>query len=115
MAYWEIEPSGCCEFKGYIQVRVCTYLEPSDPGYDIHYVYNEETMAWQNNPFHNHFFYIDPDDDEEAIAEDIFTACFAMWSNSEPIQFKHKKLKVKTGDPDKIAKKLDKIIKKWTK
>ena len=34
----KVEPSGCCERKGLVQVRFSMYLEPEDYGYDKHYV-----------------------------------------------------------------------------
>jgi len=97
MARWEIEPSGCCEHKGMVQVRFCFYLEPGDARYSEHHVNlpifpesgypgkkDEHGMpksqtayrkwrdglphVWQTNPFHNHFIYVDPETTDEEIA-----------------------------------------------
>jgi len=94
----KVEPSGCCERKGMVQVRFCMYLEPGDYGYDKHHVqlpvtpeegyqgkvgdmgipvdiddYNRwiDTLPkiWQNNPFHNHFIYVEPDTSDEEIMD----------------------------------------------
>jgi hypothetical protein len=87
--YVKIEPSGVCERKGMVQVRYCMYLESGDYGYDKHYVevpvipeggypgkvdemgrpidstdyqkwIDGLSKVWQNNPFHNHFVYVEP-------------------------------------------------------
>uniref|UniRef100_A0A6M3KFC0 Uncharacterized protein n=1 Tax=viral metagenome TaxID=1070528 RepID=A0A6M3KFC0_9ZZZZ len=34
----KIEPSGCCERKGLVQVRFSFYLEDGDYGYERHHV-----------------------------------------------------------------------------
>jgi len=34
----EIEPSGCTERRGLVQIRFAMYLSPSDYGYDVHHV-----------------------------------------------------------------------------
>jgi len=97
MARWEIEPSGCCEHKGMVQVRFCFYLAPGDARYSEHRVNlpvfpsrgypgkKDELGApksdqdhkawldtlpreWQTNPFHNHFIYVDPETTDEEIA-----------------------------------------------
>jgi hypothetical protein len=36
--YFEIEPTGCCEYKGMVQVKYRFYLDPADHGYEKHYV-----------------------------------------------------------------------------
>lgn len=38
MPYIKIDPSGCCIHKGWIQVRVNMYLDPTDPRYSEHHV-----------------------------------------------------------------------------
>ncbi len=86
----KVEPSGCCERKGMVQIRFCMYLDQGDFGYHIHHVkipvipeggYPGEVDAmgipvdakdydtwvkslptvWQVNPFHNHFILAEPD------------------------------------------------------
>lgn len=98
MAYVKIEPSGCCEYKGLVQIRFCMYLEPKDYGYDRHHVtvpiipekgyegkinnmgqpddiddYNKWIASLpattQDNPFHNHFIYVTPDTTEKEIMD----------------------------------------------
>ncbi len=96
--YVKIEPSGCCERKGMVQVRLCMYLELDDYGYEKHYVqvpvfppegypgkvdvtgaaldikdYEKWVkglpLVWQNNPFHNHFIYVEPDTMDDEIMD----------------------------------------------
>lgn len=85
--YFKVEPSGCCERKGLVQVRYCLYLDPEDYGYEKHHVQmpvipkdgypgkikdgipvdmddyekwlDGLPKEWQDNPFHNHFCYFD--------------------------------------------------------
>ncbi len=84
----KIDPSGTCERRGLVQVRLCFYLEKSDHGYEKHHVTvpvipeggykgtmskdghpdKVEFAAWveglptvvQDNPFHNHFIQVHP-------------------------------------------------------
>ena len=85
--HYKIEPSGCCEVKGLMQIRFCLYLEAGDYGYEKHHitvpVFPKEGYPgkmdvngtpidikdyekWvkglptqeQDNPFHNHFAYV---------------------------------------------------------
>lgn len=96
--YVKVEPSGCCERKGMVQVRFCMYLGPSDYGYDKHHVqlpvipeegyqgkvdemdspidiedYNNWIAslpkAWQTNSFHNHFIQVEPDVTDKEIMD----------------------------------------------
>ena len=110
--YVRVEPSGCCERKGMVQVRFSMYLEPTDYGYDKHHVqvpvipeegYQGKVDAWgnpvnakhfekwidalpkkwQNNPFHNHFIYVEPTISDEsilAIAEETLHQAYKKWS-----------------------------------
>ena len=39
MAYIKIEPTGCGIFKGWIKVKLCFYLEPTDPRYSEYYIF----------------------------------------------------------------------------
>jgi len=83
----KVEPSGCCERKGYVRIRYCFYLDKGDAGYDkCHvqvpvipkegyqgemgemYVPKDQTdydkwiaslpTVWEDRPFHNHFVYL---------------------------------------------------------
>lgn len=96
--YVKVEPSGCCEHKGLVQVRFCLYLDPEDYGYEKHHVQlpvipeegyqgevdktevptNQEDYkkwidslpkVWQNNPFHNHFMLVEPDTTDKEIMD----------------------------------------------
>jgi hypothetical protein len=98
MAYVKIEPTGCCERKGMVQVRFAMYLESTDYGYDKHHVtlpvipaedytgkvsetgspvdiddYNKWIATLptitQNNPFHSHFIHVTPDTTEKEIMD----------------------------------------------
>lgn len=44
----KIEPYGCRIHKGLIQVKLCFYLEPTDPRYNEHHVYviDETSREW---------------------------------------------------------------------
>lgn len=94
----KIEPSGCCERKGMVQIRFCMYLDKSDYGYEKHYIqvpdftgtkYKDKVdkegnpvdskdyqkwvdglpKVWQSNPFHNHFIQVNPDTTETEIMD----------------------------------------------
>jgi len=84
--YVKVEPSGCTERKGLVQVRFCMYLDEDDYGYNIHHIQvperelTKEELAdselakkvpkvWKNNPFHNHFIYVEPDTTDEEIMD----------------------------------------------
>ena len=96
--YVKVEPSGCCERKGMVQVRFCMYLDGKDYGYDKHHIqvpvipkegypgkvddtgmpldikdFNEWLdslpKVWQNNPFHNHFIQVEPDTTDKTIMD----------------------------------------------
>lgn len=98
----KIEPSGCLERYGLVQVRIAMYLEPGDYKYNDHHIlapiipeegYPGEVDAmghpanmgdyqswlnllpkvWQTNPFHNHFIYGEPEiTDAEIQAQMVF-------------------------------------------
>ncbi len=80
----KVEPTGCCERKGLVQIRFSMYLDEDDYGYDKHHVLvperplTENGLAdpklaelvpkkWQNNPFHNHFIYVEPETTDTVI------------------------------------------------
>ncbi len=98
MAYVKIEPSGCCERNGMVQVRFCMHLDDKDYGYDKHHIQVPDFTGaeykgkvdkdgnpvdfkdyqawvdslpkiWQNNPFHNHFIQVNPDTTETEIMD----------------------------------------------
>jgi hypothetical protein len=113
--YVKIEPTGCCERKGLVQVRLCFYLDPGDEKYNEHHVQvpaipsegyqgkidkdsmpedrenyqkwlDELPKIWQNNPFHNHFIYVEPDVTDEEImdkAEELLKESYAKWAKGE--------------------------------
>ena len=112
-----IEPSGCCERKGKVQIRLAMYLESGDYGYEKHHVYlpdlsfseykgeldekgvpidTKEYDTWlnslpkveKNNPFHNHFIYVDPDTSELEIfdlAEAYLHEAYIKWATDTMI------------------------------
>ena len=118
----KVEPTGCCERKGMVQVRFCMYLDPGEPGYDKHHiqvpVIPEEgyrgkvdemgnpidieaykkwldglPKAWRNNPFHNHFIYVEPDATDEEImdsGEAFLQEAYQKWSASKALDLKNK-------------------------
>lgn len=121
--YFELEPTGCCERKGMVQVRFSFYLEPGDYGYEKHYVqvpeipeggypetidisgpesekaFNEWINAlpkkWQNNPFHNHFYYYHSNVTEEQIREGgrrLLSDAFAFWEKDQLPNIKNSKI-----------------------
>ncbi len=96
MPYAKVEPKGCVERHGNVQVKLSFYLEPGDARYDEHHIrmpvippegypgeVGEQGMpvdlgayrswveslptAWQTNPFHNHFIHVSPETTDEAI------------------------------------------------
>ena len=80
--YVKIEPSGTCERKGMVQVRLSMYLYPGDYGYHIPHV----------NPFHNHFIYVEPTmSDEEImdIAEIFLKEAYDKWSANKTLDLKN--------------------------
>ena len=106
----KIEPSGCCERKGLVQVRLCFYLGPTDTRYDEHVVTVPEReltdkelanpalaakvpTVQRSNPFHNHFIYVNPlttDAEILDIAEEFAKGAYATWAESAPIAIKNK-------------------------
>lgn len=108
--FYEIENSGVYERKGMMQVRYSLYLEPKDYGYDKHHVQVpvipksgypgkikdgviedlDDYDKWmkslptieQDNPFHNHFSYFEPnatDAELKAEGERILAEAFKHW------------------------------------
>lgn len=93
MAIAKIEPTGCCVRKGKVQLRFSFYLESTDPRYEEHHVQvldaeDIPTGEWRNNPFHNHFVYVNADvcDDEvRQLLADSLEEFFGIWSRGEDI------------------------------
>ena len=94
----KVEPSGCCERRGMVQVRLSMYLDEGDYGYEKHHIQvpvipeggypgkwdaegspvdtkdfdkwlKKLPKVWQNNPFHNHFIQVEPDTTDEEIMD----------------------------------------------
>ena len=106
----KIEPTGCCERNGLVQVRLCFYLDPEDARYNEHLVTVPEReltdkelanpalaakvpTVQRSNPFHNHFIYVNPlttDQEILDIAEAFAKEAYATWSESAPIAIKNK-------------------------
>ena len=112
-----IEPTGCCVRKDKVQLRFSFYLEPDDPRYEEHHIqvpiippegYQGEVDAegipvdqthfnnwieslpkkWQNNPFHNHFVYVNADVTDAEIKNLLLESLdefFGIWAKGEDI------------------------------
>ena len=113
----KIEPTGCTVRKGKVQLRFSFYLEPGDARYEEHHVqvpiipeegYPGEVNAegapvdqehynswleslpkkWQDNPFHNHFVYLDadtPDAEIRQLMTESLEEFWGIWANGEDI------------------------------
>jgi hypothetical protein len=55
--YWKLEPSGCCEWDGVVQLRFDCFLEEGEKGYEDFLVPDPEskTGVMMNTPFVSHF------------------------------------------------------------
>jgi hypothetical protein len=119
--YVVVEPSGTCENNGMVQIRLAMYLYPSDYGYEKQHVqvpvvpaggytgkvdsigqpidindYNKWIASlpkvWQDNPFHNHFIYVEPTMTDEQImniAQSFLVEAYVKWSASQPLDLKN--------------------------
>jgi len=86
----KVEPSGCCERKGLVQIRFCMYLDPTDYGYEKHHT--EIDGEWQDNPFHNHFIYVEPGTTDKEIAEigkAFLAEAYIKWEGEEKLDLKN--------------------------
>ena len=107
--YVKVEPTGCCERKGLVQIRFCMYLDEGDYGYDVHHIQvyerplTEEELAdpalakkvpkvWQTNPFHNHFIYVEPETSDETImdiGQAFLEEAYIKWACEEKLDLKN--------------------------
>ena len=119
--YVKVEPSGCCERKGMLQIRFSFYLDPIDFGYKKHHIevpvipeggypgkvdeqgspidikdyekwLKKLPTVWQNNPFHNHFIYVETDiSDKEImdIGKAFLAECYIKWEDEEILDLKN--------------------------
>lgn len=119
--YVKVEPNGCCERKGLVQIRFCMYLEPGDYGYEKHHIqvplipeggYQGEIdklgspvdmenyqkwldslpKAWQLNPFHNHFIYVEPETSDEEIMDvgkAFLEEAYVKWACDKALDLKN--------------------------
>lgn len=117
MAYGIIEPTGCAARMGKVQLRFSFYLEPDDLRYEEHHIqvpiipeggypgevdaeglpvdqehYNSwlESLPreWRDNPFHNHFVYVDADVSDDEISRlltESLEEFFGIWARGEDI------------------------------
>ena len=99
--YVKVEPTGCCVRKGLVQIRLSMYLDINDYGYAKHHVQvsvipeevykgdlSDLPKVWQNNPFHNHFIFAEPDiTDKEIldIAEEYLKKAFSFWEKDQQL------------------------------
>ncbi len=109
----KVEPSGCYERKGLVQVRFSMYLDEGDYGYDVHHIQvperplTEEELAnpklaekvpkvWQTNPFHNHFIYVEPETSDEEImdiGQTFLEEAYIKWTCEEKLDPKNPPIK----------------------
>lgn len=131
----KVEPSGCCERKGMVRIRFCMYLELDDYGYDKHHVQvpvipeagypgkvdslgqpidmedcnkwlDSLPKVWQNNPFHNHFIYAEPDvTDEEIrdIGEAFLHEAYIKWACEQKLDLVNPPTEKPTVDSARIT------------
>ena len=115
MPHGRIEPTGCCENHGRVQVRFSLFLKPGEKRYDEYYLNlpimpeggypgkldnTEESQdaykawidalphEWVNTPFHNHFetFEADVTDKEiEQELKEVVDEFWAIWRHNENI------------------------------
>jgi len=111
--YVRVEPSGCCERKGLVQVRFCMYLDKGDYGYNIHHIHLEESpgkRVWQTNPFHNHFIYVEPETTDVEImdiGQAFLEEAYIKWSCDENLDLKNPSEKFNTfSDKVKVEAKV---------
>lgn len=122
--YVKVEPSGCCERKGMVQIRFSMYLDPTDYGYEKHHIQvpvipeggysgkvgeqgqpldnkdfqkwlSKLPTTWQNNPFHNHFIYVEPtatDAEILAIGKSFLAEAYSKWSNEKQLNLENPNL-----------------------
>lgn len=85
-----VEPSGCTERKGMVQVRLDFFLEEGDARYkerriEVPSETKGETVTI-SAPFHVHFIYVAPDTSEKAIldiAERFLKQAYGFWANEQ--------------------------------
>lgn len=145
MAIGKIETSGLTVRNGKVQVRFSFYLEPGDPRYEEHHIQapvipeggypgtktedgipvdrndydqwlDSLPKVWQDNPFHNHFEYVDPDTPDAELLKlmrDRLKEFFTIWSKGQDILKVWKsKGRLIAGDtsPSNIQKCKDRLI-----
>ncbi len=113
----KIEPSGCTERKGLVQIRFWMYLESGDYGYEKHHVRVPERpltdaegadpvladlvpKIWQNNPFHNHFIYAEPEISDKVImdiGQAFLEDAYIKWASEEKVEPKNPPVKFPTS------------------
>ena len=118
----KVEPSGCCERKGMVQIRFGAYLDEGDYGYDKHHVQvperalTEEEIAdpelaakvkkvWQNNPFHNHFIYVEPDTTDGEImniGEAFLHEAYIKWACEQKLDLENPPVKFYEVDKTRL-------------
>jgi hypothetical protein len=133
MPYARIENSGVAVRGGRVQVRVCFYLDPADTGYDKCHIqmpdfsgaaYSGELdefgspvdevayavwvaslpKVWQDNPFHNHFIYVDAATSEKeirALMDAHLKEFYLIWSGGGEINTEYReKARFTEGSPE---------------
>jgi hypothetical protein len=134
--YLRVEPSGCAERSGKVQIRFCFYLEPGDYGYGKHHKQVPKIPAagypsvkkiqgdtawlsslpkvWQTNPFHNHFIYVEADTTDEEIldiGQTYLVDAYAQWQQDKIPVLHNKPLKEAYSNPAAVSAKLNHLKK----
>lgn len=137
-----VEPSGCCERKGLVQIRFCMYLDGGDYGYEKHHIQvpvvpeggytgkvdefgtpvdmedyqkwlNSLDKVWQNNPFHNHFIYVEPETSDKEImemGEKFLKWAYAKWTQGEKLNLHNPPVKFHISPtPERLLAVNDKV------
>lgn len=109
----KVEPTGCCERKGLVQVRFSMYLDKGDYDFERYHVQvperepTEEELAdpkrleeipkvWRVNPFHNHFVFVEPDIADEEIMDigrAFLEEAYIKWASGEKRDLKNPSVK----------------------
>lgn len=99
--HYKIDKTGCGEYQGMVRIKASFYFDEVDAGYSSYYVdtyarelteeevMNEELrknvpLKKHNTPFHNHFFLVEPGDQEIGKkCEAYMHEAFGYWSKGK--------------------------------
>jgi len=80
----KVEPTGCCERKGMVQVRFSFFLDKGDARYAECRVKDNGVLV--SVPFHNHFVYVAPDTSDADIldiGERFLKQAYGFWEKDQ--------------------------------